>query len=69
MSYFYLGPNGNSGPAYGLINVGLFLAQAAIESAYFGACDEVSCDKEVIRSAKQDDIYGASDIVLPCSGS
>ena len=26
-------------------------------------------DQELIRSAKQDDNYGASNIVLPCSGS
>ena len=32
-TYFYLGPNGG-GPAYGLINVALFLAQAVVESVF-----------------------------------
>ena len=48
-TYFYLGPTGDSGPAYGLINVALFLAQAAVESVHFGVCDEVSWEKDVFE--------------------
>ena len=47
-TYFYLGPNGG-GPAYGLINVALFLAQAVVESVHFGVCDEVSWEKDVFE--------------------
>jgi hypothetical protein len=46
-TYFYFGPNIDSGPAYGLANVALFLAQAAVESVNFGACDDVSWEKDV----------------------
>jgi hypothetical protein len=48
-SYLYLEPNSNSGPAYGLIKTGLFLAQAAVESVHFGACNEVSWEKDVFE--------------------
>jgi len=47
-TYFYLGPNGG-GPAYGLINVAIFLAQAAVESVHFGVCDEVSWEKDIFE--------------------
>jgi len=47
-SYFYLGPNDNiDGVSYGLANVALFIAQAAVETVQFGVCDEISWEKDV----------------------
>ncbi|KAL7535511.1 hypothetical protein ACHAXR_006535, partial [Thalassiosira sp. AJA248-18] len=45
-SYFYLGPNVN-GAEYGLANVALFLAQAAVETVQFDVCDDISWEKDV----------------------
>jgi hypothetical protein len=39
---------------------------ARMEGPYTIECVHVNCN---IRSAKQDDIYGASNIILPCPGS
>jgi len=54
-TYFYLGQedqqqqssNGKNGVTYGLANVALFLAQAAVETVQFDICDEVSWEKDV----------------------
>ena len=48
-SYFYLGPPDDLSAAtnYGLVNVALFLSQAAIETVMHDVCDEISWEKDV----------------------
>ena len=47
-TYFYLGPDDDRrGPNYGLANVAVFLAQAAVETIQFDICDEISWEKNV----------------------
>jgi len=47
-TYFYLGSNDNVGGFnYGLANVAIFLAQAAVETIQFDICDEISWEKDV----------------------
>lgn len=47
-TYFYLGDdNVVGGTNYGLVNVALFLAQAAVETVQFDICDEISWEKDV----------------------
>jgi hypothetical protein len=41
----------------------------AMSSALCKVIPLMTLIKELIRSAKQDDIYGASNIVMPCPGS
>lgn len=45
-SYFYLGYNPDQ-PDYGLANIALFLAQAAVESVQYDVCDDISWEKTV----------------------
>jgi len=45
-NYFYLGSNPEQ-PNYGLANVALFLAQAAVESVQYDVCDDISWEMDV----------------------
>ncbi len=46
-TYFYLGDDDSGGSNYGLANVALFLAQAAVETVQFDICDDISWEKDV----------------------
>eukprot|EP00804_Cyclotella_cryptica_P006850 CCRYP_010966-RC/>CCRYP_010966-RC protein AED:0.09 eAED:0.09 QI:59/0.92/0.86/1/0.85/0.8/15/815/1501 len=46
-SYFYFGDNTLSSANYGLVNVALFLANAAVETVKYDICDEISWEKDV----------------------
>ena len=45
-SYFYFGDDRSSSINYGLVNVALFLANAAIETVRFDICDDISWEKD-----------------------
>lgn len=45
-SYFYFGDNTVSSANYGLVNVALFLANAAVETVKYDICDEISWEKD-----------------------
>ena len=78
-SFFYLGSNANTESIYGLVNVGLFLSQAAVETVQFDVCDEISWEKDVFNrypisnSCGQGRFAGTSAAVSyedanPCAG-
>lgn len=46
-TYFYLGDTTSNGVDHGLVNIALFLAQAAVETIKFDICDEISWEKDV----------------------
>jgi hypothetical protein len=45
-SYFYFGDETDDSINYGLVNVALFLANAAIETVRFDICDDISWEKD-----------------------